>query len=70
VSALQQKGSTDVAFRVAIKNGKVAFSARVVKTEGGRGLTGKREVEGWEVRFRAGGPGAECGRRAGLLSWF
>jgi len=35
VSELQQQGSTDIAFRVALKNGKVAFSARVVKPKKG-----------------------------------
>ncbi len=31
VSALKEKGSAEVAFRVAIKNGKVAFTARPLK---------------------------------------
>jgi hypothetical protein len=39
VSTLQKKGDADVAFRVAIKNGKVALSARVVKP----GKPGKAE---------------------------
>jgi hypothetical protein len=38
VSSLQKKGDADVAFRVAIKDGKAALSARVVKPK-----TGKRE---------------------------
>jgi hypothetical protein len=35
MAALRKEGSDDVAFRVAIKNGKVAFSARVVKPKKG-----------------------------------
>ncbi len=31
VSKLQQAGDRDVAFRVAVKNGKVAFTARGIK---------------------------------------
>src|SRR4051812_16214519 len=31
VAALQQKGSAEVAFRVAVKDGKVAFTARPLK---------------------------------------
>jgi hypothetical protein len=31
VGALQQKGTPEVAFRVAVKQGKVAFTARAMK---------------------------------------
>ena len=31
VRALKEKGSTDVAFRVAIKDGKVALTARALR---------------------------------------
>ena len=34
VSALQQQGGRDVAFRVSLKDGKVAFTARAMKGEG------------------------------------
>ena len=37
VARLQKSGSTDVAFRVAVKDGKVAFSAQGLKRAGSRG---------------------------------
>jgi hypothetical protein len=37
VSSLKREGTSDVAFRVAIKDGKVAFSAKVVKPKKGEG---------------------------------
>jgi hypothetical protein len=36
VTSLREKGSSEVAFRVAMKDGKVAFTARALKgSEGG-----------------------------------
>lgn len=37
VSALRQQGNDEVAFRVAVKDGKVAFTARPMKRAGGDG---------------------------------
>jgi hypothetical protein len=45
MSSLQQKGHDDVAFRVAIKDGKVAFSAKAVKPKSTEGSGGKGEVD-------------------------
>jgi hypothetical protein len=40
VSQMKQKGNPEVAFRVAVKDGKVAFTARGVKGKGDRGIGG------------------------------
>ena len=69
VSALKEKGSKEVAFRVAVKDGKVALTARGVSD----GTGPKQVVEpGREMNWRRSGgmsPGAEDGAGQ-VVQWF